>query len=224
MLVPAIAGFAFGTLATVDLDGGVVIAGLGVGLVCGFVLVVGVGDNKPPARRIVTAWVGMIVMAVSLALPVRGIADVKAEMARVVAVEERTSTAYQKAANLFESGRITAEALAQLIGRTIVPELEAAQVHLRAIEKVPHEHVPLVVSADEYLRLRQESWRLRAEGLRTTSVPVRETRRAQQESNESWRLRAEAQHRTSTRALGKAEGAERASLEALKRIRMDEQP
>jgi hypothetical protein len=37
-------------------------------------------------------------------------------------------------------------------------------------------------------------------------------------SNASWRLRAEAQHRTSLLALGKAEGMERESLEALHKI------
>lgn len=222
-LVPAVAVFTVGTLATAGLDSGVVTSGLCVGFVCGFVLVIGVGDSKPPARRIVAAAAGTMVVAIVLAIPVRGIANVKSEIARVVAVEDRTSTAYQTAAGSFESGRITAEALAQVIGRTIVPELEAAQAHLRALDKIPREHGPLVATADEYLRLRQESWRLRAEGLRTAGVPAREVGRTRQESNESWRLRAEAQHRMSMRTLGKAEGAERASLAALKGIRMSGQ-
>jgi hypothetical protein len=42
-------------------------------------------------------------------------------------------------------------------------------------------------------------------------------------SNESWRVRAEAQHRSSVLTLGKAEGMERESLEALDRIRTADQ-
>jgi hypothetical protein len=72
-----------------------------------------------------------------------------------------------------------------------VPELKAARARLQAFERVPYEQQPLVAAAEEYLRLRDESWRLRAEGLRTVNM----------------------------RTLQKAEGAESASLKALKRTR-----
>jgi len=64
-----------------------------------------------------------------------------------------------------ERCRITAEALAQLIDRTIVPELHAAEARLKELDRVPHEHQPLVAGAEEYFRLRDASWRLRVEGL-----------------------------------------------------------
>jgi hypothetical protein len=155
-----------------------------------------------------------------LALPLRGVADVRPEIARVVAVEDRTASAYQAAVDRFKSGRNTAEALAQLIDRTIMPELQAEGVRLKALDKVPPEHQPLVADAKEYVRLRSESWRLRSEGLRKTSVPARrEAGKKDRPSNESPRARAEAQHRASMMTMGKAEGTERASLEALQRIK-----
>jgi hypothetical protein len=68
--------------------------------------------------------------------------------------------------------------------------------------------------------LRLESWRLRAEGLRKTDMLTpRADARKEPVSNASWRLRAEAQHRTSLLTLGRAEGIERESLEALTRIK-----
>jgi hypothetical protein len=120
----------------------------------------------------------------------RGISDVRPELARVVASEDRTAIAYGSAVDRFKLGRITAEALARLIERTIIPELQATHARLEAIDGVPPEHQPLVAAAREYLRLRDESWHLRAEAL----------------------------HKRSMAALQGADKAERASLQAFKRI------
>ena len=65
------------------------------------------------------------------------------------------------------------------------------QARLKALGRVPPEHQQVLASAQEYLRLRDESWRLRAAALHKSSMP----------------------------ALRKAEGAERASLEAFERIK-----
>jgi hypothetical protein len=141
-------------------------------------------------------------------------------MARVVGVEDRTASAYQTAVDRFKKGRISAEALALMIDRTIIPELEAAGTRLKALDRVPHEQQPLVAAAQDYVRLRFESWRLRAEGLRKTDVLAhRADGRGEQASNESWRLGAEARHRANLVLLGKAEETELASLEALHTIR-----
>ena len=141
-----------------------------------------------------------------------------------------TAGAYQAGVERFQKGRMTAEALAQLIDRTIVPQLEAADARLKSLHGVPPEHKPLVADAEEYLRLRSESWRLRAEGLRKAGkVPPREMAKgavvadASPTSDANWRLRAESQHRSNMATLGKAEGTERASLEALRKIRLPEQ-
>ena len=65
------------------------------------------------------------------------------------------------------------------------------QARLKTLGRVPPEHQPLLASAEEYLRLRDESWRLRAAALHKSSMP----------------------------ALRKAETAERASLQAFERLK-----
>jgi hypothetical protein len=58
----------------------------------------------------------------------------------------------------------------KLIEQTIVPELQAAEKRVTALESVPKQQQPLVTHAGEYLRLRSESWLLRSEGLKTTNM------------------------------------------------------
>lgn len=60
---------------------------------------------------------------------------------------------------------------------------------------MPSAHRPLVADAEEYLRLRQESWRLRSQALHAASLP----------------------------ALREADVAERVSLQALERIQHRDQ-
>jgi hypothetical protein len=132
-----------------------------------------------------------VVVAVASAVPLRGVADVRPEISRVLAVEASTSSTYQAAVSQFKLGTVNAEALAQVIERKITPELHAMQARLKTLGRVPPEHQPLLASAEEYLKLRDESWRLRAAALHKSSMP----------------------------ALRKAETAERASLEAFERLK-----
>ena len=217
---PAAAVFVLYSVANAHFQFLAELTGLGAGFVWGLVLARGVSGRKPEARWAAGAMAATVVIAVASAFSLRGIADVKPEMERVVALEDRTARAYQTAADGFRRGRITAEALALLIDRTIMPELQAADARVKALEKVPLEHQPLVASAEEYLRLRSESWRLRAEVLRKTNMPTpRESGRTDWESSTRSRLRAETQHKANGIMRGMAEGTERASLEALQRIR-----
>jgi rhomboid protease GluP len=198
--------------------------GFAVGGAFGLALTIGVGDRTPDARRLGATMGAAVAIAVAAAFPLRGIADVRPEIERVVALEDRTASAYNTAADRFKNGRISAETLAQLIDRTIVPELSAAEARLKGLAKVPPDHQPLVADAEEFLRLRHESWRLRADGLRRTNkVAGRDTARTAGLSNASSRLRAEAQYRADMIILGNAEGAERASLEAFQKIKPPDQ-
>lgn len=196
------------------------LAGFIVGLAGGLVLTKGVNENESPVQRVAATMAVTTIIAVASAVPLRGIADVRPEMTRVLAVEDRTAQAYQAAADQFKRGRMTAEALAQVIDQKIVPEFQTADSRLSALERVPLEHQPLVADAKEYVRLRSASWRLRAEGLRKTGAPtIRKSTRTEVESDASWRMRAESQYRTNMTTFGKAEGAERASLAVLERIK-----
>jgi hypothetical protein len=101
---------------------------------------------------------GTAAAAVAFAIPLRGLTDIRPEIVRLVAAEDRTTAAYNNAVERLKKGRLTAEALAEMIGRTIVPQLEAAEAHLNTIGHVPSIHQPLLADAREYLRLRTESW------------------------------------------------------------------
>jgi hypothetical protein len=203
-------------LVTDNMPGVAEFTGFAVGAVCGGVLTRHVNERVPEPRLVGAALAATVVMAAVIAFPFRNIVDVKPEIASVVALEDKTSGAYKGAFERFRSGRMTADALARVIDDTIMPQLQAADAHLKSLGHVPQEHQQVVADAEEYLRLRSESWRLRAEGLRKNSAALRDPVPT---SFEAGRLRAEAQHRANMTVMGKAEGAERASLEALQKVR-----
>jgi membrane associated rhomboid family serine protease len=150
-----------------------------------------VADRKPPALRVAGLAATVLAIAGVIAAPLSGTIDVRSEISRLIAVEDRTTVTYQTATERFKRGTIDREALARVIELIVVPELEAARSRLLAIAGVPRQQQPLVEDADEFLQLRRESWLLRAHAL----------------------------HESSMRLLRDADEMERASLDALKKIR-----
>lgn len=194
-LGPLVGLFGFYVLVTGRLGNMGNMAGLVVGLGIGLVLTRNISESTPSSRRAAAALGATFAIAVVCSVPLRGIADVGPSIAQVVAAEDRTTSVYQKAVNRFVKGRADAEELATLIERTILPDLESASAALRSIGKVAREQQPLVANATEYVRLRSESWSLRAEGLREGS----------------------------NRTLREADKTERAALTAFERIRPSDQ-
>jgi hypothetical protein len=107
-----------------------------------------------------------LAIVVAFAAPLRGMADVTEEVVRVIDVEARTAVAYDAEVALFKKGRLTAEALAD-VADAMRADIRATHASLQALTNVPLEHQSIVDEASAYLRLREESWRLRVEGLRT---------------------------------------------------------
>jgi membrane associated rhomboid family serine protease len=165
--------------------------GLGIGVIYGIVLTLQLARGKPSIRKVAAASAATAIVVLASTVVLRGVTDVRPELERLIATEERTATIYEKAVNQFRIGAMSAKALAQIIDRSIVPELRAARARLEAITGVPAQHQPIVSSAEEYLRLRDESWRIRSEAL----------------------------HSASMGALRTADRTERASLEALEKVR-----
>jgi membrane associated rhomboid family serine protease len=170
MLAPHAALFILYNLMTGGFNSAAV-CGFVVGFVYGAVLTKDVSVFKPSARLTASAAVVTIVVGTVLAIPVRGVADVRPELDRIAVLEEHTSRLYQKAVGQFRLGAINAKALAQVIDRTIVPEVHAARERLKKIDGVPPQHEALVASAEEYLKLRNESWRMRSEALHSGNMP-----------------------------------------------------
>jgi rhomboid protease GluP len=209
-LAPAAAIFVLYNVATDNLPFGAELAGFVVGVVGGGFLGRGIGEGKPALRRIGTTAAAALVIAAAATIPLHGVDDVRPEIERVIAVEERTANAYETALERFRKGRISAEALALVIDNTIAPDLQATDAHLKKFDNVPAEHQPLMASAAEYLRLRRESWRLRAEGLRK----MEHLRSQDNEPADATTLQESV-----TRTLKQADRAEHDSLAALQRIK-----
>ena len=167
-----------------------------VGLIGGFVVARHVREGMPPFRPLATAMtvVLSIVMVYALVVKPGHVAtstDVRPEIQRVIAVEHRTVGLYDDAVAQFKKGRLTAAALAQVIDETIVPEMRALTTRLRSLQDIQPDDRPIVTTVQEFLKLRDESWRLRAEALRKGDM----------------------------QALRQADTKEQTSLEALQRIK-----
>lgn len=161
----AAAPFLFYNLATGYLATPGALTGLATGFACGLVVARGLARESPPVHRAALVAVASAVIAAGAAFMFERVIDFRPEIAGIVAVEERTAAAYDAAAAKFRSGRLPAKALVQLIDRTIVPELRAVRARVKALRGVPREQAPLAAAAEEYFRLREQSWRDRVEGL-----------------------------------------------------------
>ena len=191
------------------------LAAAGSAAVFALAVVRDVTDEAPAPRRVAAGFAAALVVAAGFAVPMRGISDVRPELDRLVKVERSTSDMYQTAAARFKNGAMTAAALAGVIDKAIVPELQAADDRIAKINGVPHEDLPRVADAREYIRLRCESWRLRAAGLRGADAAG--TARDGMDGDSGFHARAAARYRSTTLTFGRAESAERKALEALQR-------
>ena len=187
----AAAVFLLYNLFTDRLDAASEMAGLCTGMAGGLIVARGVARERPAVPRAAVAMAATLLIAIASAVPLRGIVDVRPEIARIAAAEERTSGAYDEAVEKFRRRRLNAAGLVVLIDQTILPELQALRARLRELrDGVPPEQQAQVAAAEKYFALREKSWRRRAEGLL----------------------------KSRTEMLREAELAERAALEALRRM------
>ena len=164
-LLPGVAVFVVYNMLTEGAFSEAMQAGLVVGFTGGMLIAGRVISDKPPARRVCAVLATAVAIVVALASPLRGFADVGSEVARVKDGEERTARSYDTAVDRFKAGRMTTQELARIADR-IVTELQSIHTQLVSLDNVPAEHWPMIEKASQYLTLRQDSWRLRAEGLR----------------------------------------------------------
>ena len=171
------------------------LSGLAVGLVYGFILAKAtvveamttsgadgqpVGETAPAQPRLAIAspmlkrtlaiTAAIVIVVIGAGIPMRGVIDVRPEIARIADLEDKTASAYDSAVREFTDGQMTLKELVAVIERSILPELRAAQTRLSKLQHVPREQAKLVAEADQYFKLREESWKARAAGLRRTSL------------------------------------------------------
>lgn len=168
----AVTGAMFGMSAMAGGAIGGVVVGFGAGLLQGLALAKGVNERCAPVLRIAATVPVMLSIAVATAVPLAGITDATRDLQAVVDLEDRSSKAFRDALDRFTGGRMKASTLADVIDRTVLPELLEVQAGLDALERVPVEQQPLVGAANEYVRLRAESWTLRSQALRTRRMAM----------------------------------------------------
>jgi membrane associated rhomboid family serine protease len=151
---------------------GAELTGFVVGLACGVVLVRGVGKELIPVRRTAAVVAAAFALAMAVALPLRGLTDVRPDIDRMRATDERTAATFRAAATQLALGRTSEKAIIQLIEREIIPPLQAEQSRLVPTRPVPADQEAVMVAAGEYVRLRIESWRLRATAFRKGSLSM----------------------------------------------------
>jgi membrane associated rhomboid family serine protease len=186
-----------------------------VGAVLGIVLTKDIAKRTPRLRLIGRVMAATALMAMACAFTLRGIDDGRLEVAAVTAIEERTARKYEADVDRYNEGGVSAEQLIKMIESTIVPELEAAQQRISLLDRVPDEQKESIDYANQYLQLRQESWRLRIDGLRQRSILEGRQKGRNRPGTANNQKPAQLLEASST-ALLKAEAAERTAIKDLR--------
>ena len=152
----------------------VVVVGFASGLFAGLTVSRGVNTRRTPAIRMAATVATMSCVAIVTAVPLKGITDARRDIEVVLETEAQTAQAFKEALQDFTDGRMTDKALAVVIDRVILPELDYVAGRLAAVDRnmVPKDQRPLIAAAEEYLTLRNESWTLRANALRSGKMSI----------------------------------------------------
>ena len=170
----AVCGGLFLAYAWVTGAAAVVFVGFISGLVAGLTVSRGVNTSPTPALRMAAIVATMLCVAIVTAVPLRGITDARRTIETILETETRTAEAFKVALQDFTDGRMTDKALATVIDRVIVPELDYVSGRLAELDRtmIPKDQLPMVIAAEEYLKLRNESWTLRANALRGGKMSI----------------------------------------------------
>ena len=187
LLLPASALFLLYSLATHGLASRPDATGFIIGLAGGLALTRTTGERKPNLRPLAIGMAAAAVLIASSAWSLRGIVDVRADLVDLVASEDRAAMIYRAAIARYTLKRVPVDrrATIELIDRTLLPQLMAKRARITRLERPLAEHQAFVLQAGEYLRLREESWRLCVEGWRKSNVDkLREAERIQRSAFE----------------------------------------
>jgi rhomboid protease GluP len=180
VLVPAAAVFALYCVAAGE-PPVTIKAGLFTGVVGGFALTRSVREYRARLSRFAVLGTATAIIVLMSANALRAVTDVRPGIIAVVATEERTARVYDEVVLRFRNGRMTARELSQVIDQSIMPDLQRTRDAVNALVDVPPADAYLVNDAQDYLRRRQESWRVRADALRTGRMRnLREAARLEQ--------------------------------------------
>jgi rhomboid protease GluP len=145
--------------------GGGFVAGFLCGLSLSWLLTAG-GRASRAARIGLVAACGLgLVLAAALALK-GSVADVEAAIRRFTPVESRAIDDFNAMIDRYKGGKITGAEAATIIDKDVLPPWRASRERLGALRHVPAAQKKLVSLMLRYMKLREESWELFAEGAR----------------------------------------------------------
>jgi membrane associated rhomboid family serine protease len=152
----------------------VVVVGFASGLFAGLTVSRGVNTRRTPAIRMAATVAAMSCVAIVTAVPLKGITDARRDIEVVLETETQTAQAFKEALQDFTDGRMTEKALAVVIDRVILPEISYVTGRIAVVDRnmVPKDQLPMINAAEEYLILRNESWTLRANALRSGKMSI----------------------------------------------------
>lgn len=164
---PVAALFTLVNLASVAMAAEAEWLGLVTGFTCGVLTARPVRIRTPPVRRVATVVAAGAYLAIMAAVPLRGMTDPRPLLARVVLMEQQTAAAYEAAVEDFRRGGIDRNDLAGVIDGKILPALGSARLELQRVDRAPRELLPHLRAAEIYTLRRIESWKIRADALRS---------------------------------------------------------
>jgi rhomboid protease GluP len=150
------------------------LTGLVVGSVAGVATFAVAGERKITAKFYGIGVAVATALLLYVAWPLRGTTDVRAELVEVVTNEDRQARVFRLVMEQFNARRVPIDRprVAALIERTFTPQLTRTRRRVEQLRVTLSEQQPLVLAAIEYVRLREQSWRLRADGLRSGRAAV----------------------------------------------------
>ena len=181
-LLPATAVFFLYAVITDGIGNRPNLTGLMVGMTAGVAVMAIAGERKLGARPYAVGMAFAVVLMLWIAWPLRNIVDVRPNLIELVANDDRQTTVFRMVVDRFQSRQvpIDRQRVATLIEQTFVPQVADARRRVEELRPTLRDQQPLVAKAAEYARLREQSWRLRAEGLKSSRIGVlREADRAE---------------------------------------------
>lgn len=169
-LAPAAAVFIVYSLVTSAIASGPELSALLVGWLSGLFVARDIEEQPAAAIRTAPIMVAALAMVIVTVRPLSGMTDVRPEIHRLAMAEQEMTARYRTATDQFTSGRINARELATVIDQDIMPALQASRTRVASLDRVPDEQKPLLVAAETYLQLRDESWRIRSKALKMGSL------------------------------------------------------
>lgn len=143
--------------------------GLVAGLLCGLALswLLTSGGRASRAARIGLVGVCGLGLVLAGALALKGsVANVAAAIERFTPVESRALDEFNATIDRFKGGEIPGAEAARIVERDVLPPWRASRERLSALRHVPASQKRLVSLMLRYMKLREESWELFAEGAR----------------------------------------------------------